>query len=115
VETGINARYAAVNGSRPLPPSVEAALYRICQEALTNVGRHAGAGRVTVWLVATPDRVRLVVQDDGRGFDASGVPEDRHGIVGMRERAAVLGGAFEVHSSPGAGTRIEATVPLEEL
>jgi two-component system, NarL family, sensor kinase len=115
VETGINARYAAVNGSRPLPPSVEAALYRICQEALTNVGRHAGAGRVTVWLVATPDRVRLVVQDDGRGFDASGVPEDRHGIVGMRERAAVLGGAFEVHSSPGAGTRIEATVPLKEL
>jgi two-component system NarL family sensor kinase len=115
VETGINARYAAVNGSRPLPPSVEAALYRICQEALTNVGRHAGAGRVTVWLVATPDRVRLVVQDDGRGFDASGVPEDRHGIVGMRERAAVLGGAFEVHSSPGAGTRIEASVPLEEL
>src|SRR5215208_4125000 len=114
-ETGINARYGEVNGSRPLPPSVEAALYRICQEALTNVARHAGAGRATVRLVATPDRVRLVVEDDGRGFDASGVPEDRHGIVGMRERAAVLGGAFEVHSSPGAGTRIEATVPLEEL
>src|SRR5215210_8316599 len=114
-ETGVNARYGAVNGSRPLPPSVEAALYRICQEALTNVGRHAGAGHVTVWLVATPDRVRLVVQDDGRGFDASAVPADRHGIVGMRERAEVLGGSLEVHSSPGAGTRIEATVPLEEL
>jgi two-component system, NarL family, sensor kinase len=114
-ETGISARYKAVNGSRPLPPSVEAALYRICQEALTNVARHAESGRVTVWLVATPDRVRLVVEDDGRGFDTSEVPEDRHGLVGMRERAEVLGGALEVRSAPGAGTRIEATVPLEKL
>src|SRR5215204_3651592 len=114
-ETGIAARYGAVNGSRPLPPSVEAALYRICQEALTNVARHAGAGRATVRLVATPDRVRLVVEDDGRGFDASEVPEDRHGIVGMRERAEVLGGTLEVRSGPGEGTRIEATVPLEKL
>ena len=114
-ETGIAVRYRAVNGSRPLPPSVEAALYRICQEALTNVARHAGAERATVRLVATPDRVRLVVEDDGRGFDASEVPEDRHGIVGMRERAEVLGGTLEVRSGPGEGTRIEATVPLENL
>ena len=114
-ETGIAARYGAVNGSRPLPPSVEAALYRICQEALTNVARHAGAERATVRLVATPDRVRLAVEDDGRGFDAAGVPEDRHGIVGMRERAEVLGGTLEVSSGPGEGTRIEVTVPLEKL
>ena len=114
-ETDTSARYRAINGSRPLPPSVEAALYRICQEALANVARHAVAGRVNVRLVATPDRVRLVVEDDGRGFDASGVPEDRHGIVGMRERAEVLGGMLEVRSTPGAGTRIEATVPLEKL
>jgi signal transduction histidine kinase len=104
-----------VNGSRPLPPSVEAALYRICQEALTNVARHAGAERAAVRLVATPDRVRLVVEDDGRGFDAAGVPEDRHGIVGMRERAEVLGGTLEVRSEPGEGTRIEVTAPLEKL
>jgi two-component system, NarL family, sensor kinase len=114
-ETGIGARYRAVNGSRPLPPRVEAALYRICQEALTNVARHAGAERVTVRLVATPDRVRLVVEDDGRGFDAFDVPEDRHGLVGMRERAEMLGGTLEVRSDPGAGTRIEANVPLEKL
>jgi signal transduction histidine kinase len=104
-----------VNGSRPLPPRVEAALYRICQEALTNVARHAEAERVTVRLVATPDRVRLVVEDDGRGFDASDVPEDRHGLVGMRERTEMLGGTLEVRSGPGAGTRIEANVPLEKL
>jgi two-component system NarL family sensor kinase len=115
-ETGITARYRAVNGSRPLPPRVEAALYRICQEALTNVKRHAEAGRVTVRLVATPERVRLAVEDDGRGFDASDdVPENRHGMVGMRERAEMIGGAFEVRSEPGVGTRIEATVPLEKL
>ena len=105
----------AVNGSRPLPPSVEAALYRICQEALTNVARHAGAERATVRLVATPDRVRLAVEDDGSGFDAAGVPEERHGIVGMRERAEVLGGTLEVRSEPGEGTRIEVTAPLEKL
>ena len=114
-ETGIGARYRAVNGSRPLPPRVEAALYRICQEALTNVARHAGAERATVRLVATPERVRLVVEDDGRGFDASDVPEGRHGLVGMRERAEMLGGTLEVRSDPGAGTRIEAAVPLEKL
>ncbi len=114
-ETGVGARYAAVNGSRPLPPRVEAALYRICQEALTNVARHAEAGRVRVQLVATPQEVRLSVEDDGRGFDASSVPGDRHGLVGMRERAQMLGGALEVRSSPGEGTRVEVSVPLEML
>jgi two-component system, NarL family, sensor kinase len=114
-ETGIDTRYGAVNGSRPLPPRVEAALYRICQESLTNVVRHAGAGRVTVQLVVTPERARLVVFDDGRGFDASEVPADRHGLAGMRERAEMLGGTLEVYSTPGAGTRIEASVPLEKL
>ncbi|MCA1716198.1 MAG: GAF domain-containing sensor histidine kinase [Actinobacteria bacterium] len=114
-ETGIGAHYAAVNGARPLPPRVEVALYRICQEALANVARHTGAGQVDVRLVATPEQVRLVVEDDGRGFDASGVPGERHGLVGMNERADMLGGSLEVRSSPGAGTRVEVTVPLEKL
>jgi two-component system, NarL family, sensor kinase len=114
-QTGISARYRAVNGSRPLPPSVEAALYRICQEALTNVARHAEAERVIVRLVATPEQVRLAVEDDGRGFETSKVPGDRLGLIGMRERAEVLGGALEVYSEKGAGSRIEATVPLEKL
>jgi signal transduction histidine kinase len=94
---------------------VEAALYRICQEALTNVARHAEAGRVRVRLVATPQEVRLSIEDDGRGFDASRVPGDRHGLVGMRERAQMLGGALEVRSSPGGSTRVQASVPLETL
>ena len=114
-ETGTAARYRAINGGRPLPPRVEVALYRICQEALTNVARHAEAGRADVRLVATPGQIRLVVEDDGRGFDVSNMPEDRHGLVGMNERAKMLGGRLEIRSNPGAGTRIEATVPLEEV
>jgi len=112
-ETGVSTRFRSVNGSRPLPPGVEAALYRVCGEALANVARHADAGRVTVRLVSTPDSVGLLVEDDGRGFDPAGVPEDRHGILGMTERVAVLGGVLRVDSGPGSGTRVEATLPLE--
>jgi len=111
-ETDVATRFGAVNGSRPLPPRVEVALYRVCQEALTNVARHAGAGRVTVRLVSTPDAVRLVVRDDGRGFDPSRVTGDRHGIVGMRERAGMIGGSLEVTNGPDGGTSVEVTVPL---
>lgn len=114
-ETGIAARYATVNAARPLPSRVETALYRICGEALTNVARHAGAGRVTVRLIITPEEAQLFVEDDGRGFDASLVPEDRHGLVGMRERAEALGGTLEIESGthPPGGTRVVATAPLE--
>jgi two-component system, NarL family, sensor kinase len=115
VEQGVEARYEAINGGRPLPQRVEVALYRICQEALSNVARHAGAGRATVRLVATPEQVQLIVEDDGRGFAASETPEGRHGLVGMKERARTLGGTFDVRSSPDTGTRVEVAVPLEEL
>jgi signal transduction histidine kinase len=94
---------------------VEVGLYRICQEALANIARHAGAGRVTVRLVTTPERVELTVEDDGWGFDPEQIPEGRYGLVGMSERARMLGGSLNVHSSPGAGTRVEVTVPLEKL
>jgi two-component system, NarL family, sensor kinase len=97
----------------PLPPAVEVGLYRIAQEALQNALRHAGASRVILRLEAPPGRVRLTVQDDGRGFDTSGESSaDRFGLVGMRERARLLGGGFQIESSPGAGTRITADIPL---
>ena len=112
-ETGVPVRFQAVNGSRPLPPRVEVALYRICQEALTNVARHAEARRVTVRLVATPEQVQLTIEDDGLGFDASDTAEDRHGLVGMNERARMLGGALDLSTRPGAGTHVRVTVPLE--
>ena len=111
-ETGVSTRFKAINGSHPLPPRVEVALYRICQEALTNIARHADAGRVTVRLLVTPDEVRLVVMDDGRGFDPSSVAAQRHGIVGMKERADTVGGLLEVESATNRGTRLEVAVPL---
>lgn len=113
-EHGVSTRFKVINAGHPLPSSVEVAIYRICQEALSNVARHARAGRVTVRLVATPEEVRLSVEDDGRGFDASSVPGDRHGVLGMRERAEALGGFLETRSVPGGGTTISAAVPLEQ-
>lgn len=112
-ETGISSRFQAVNRSRPLPPGVETALYRVGQEALNNAARHSGARRVTVRLVSTPATVSLLVEDDGRGFDPARVPGDRHGLVGMGERVELIGGTLRVESEPGGGTRIEATVPLQ--
>ena len=110
-ETGAATRFQAVNGRRPLPPRVEVALYRICQEALTNVARHAEAERVTVRLIATTEQVQLIVEDDGRGFDASEAV-DRHGLVGMNERTRMLGGTLDLRARPGAGTRVQVAVPL---
>ena len=114
-ETDVATRFRAVNGSRPLPPRVEVALYRVCQEALTNIASHASASRVTVMLVATPEAVQLIVRDDGHGFDPSSIADDRHGIVGMRERVEMLGGSLKVESGPDVGTRLDVTVPLEGL
>lgn len=113
-ETGVSTRFKGVNAGYPLPSRIEVALYRICQEALANVARHAGAGRVTIRLVATPDELRLSVEDDGRGFDPASVPADRHGLLGMRERAEALGGSFEVRSAPEEGTTVAVAVPLEK-
>jgi len=98
-----------------LPPHVEVALYRIAQEALQNVVKHADAARVRVELGAVPGGVRLRVADDGRGFDAGAVAsvDDGHsyGMVGMRERAELVGARLEVVSRPGEGTTVEVVVP----
>lgn len=110
-----SARFFSINGAHPLPPNVEAALYRICQEALTNVARHALAGRVTVRLTITTGYVRLAVEDDGRGMSGESTHDGRHGLVGMRERTEILGGEFEVGAPPAGGTLVEVSIPLEGL
>ena len=114
-EHSVNARFKSVNAGRPLTPRTEVALYRICQEALSNVARHAEAKRVTIRLVTTPEQVRLVVEDDGRGFDDSNVSEERYGLTGMNERTRMVGGKLKVASEADKGTRVEVTVPLEGL
>ena len=98
-----------------LPPHVEVALYRIAQEALQNVAKHAEASRVRLSLSAGEAGVRLAIDDDGRGFDGDGVAdaEDRHsyGMVGMRERAELIGATLSITSWPGRGTTVEVVVP----
>ena len=99
-----------------LPTHVEMALYRIAQEALQNVLKHAGAERVSVRLSATAGgMVRLVVEDDGRGFVPDEQRESRtvsYGMVGMRERAELVGARLSVTSIPGEGTRVQIDVPV---
>ncbi len=97
----------------PLPPEVSVALFRIAQAALANVALHARANRARVALVQADGAVRHEVEDDGRGFRPDALPPDAGiGLVGMRERAAWLGGRFELLAAPGRGTRIRVEVPL---
>ncbi|MFL6373823.1 MAG: PAS domain S-box protein [Pyrinomonadaceae bacterium] len=118
---GIDAEFKAVktsaNGNGKLPPEVETNLYRITQEALNNVVKHADAGHVSVLLNKEPKSVALVVEDDGCGFDADRPrdPRGSHGlgIIGMRERTELLGGSFEVESGD-TGTSILVRIPLDE-
>ena len=93
-----------------LSPLLRATVYRVLQEALTNVARHARAQRVHVRLRRGADAVELLVQDDGAGFTAG--KSGRLGLRGMRERAALLGGSVEVESEPGVGTTITARIPV---
>jgi len=113
-ESNVPTSYESVNGSHPMPPNVEAALYRVCEEALNNIVRHAEARSVNVRLVVTTDLARLIVRDDGRGFDPTSVSSDRHGLAGMRERMTLLGGTLKVDSDAVLGTRITAVTPLED-
>lgn len=95
---------------RDLDQATVTALYRAAQEAVTNARRHGRAGQVTVSVRFGAADTRLEVSDDGTGFDV-GVAQDGFGLLGLRERAALLGGTVTVDSSPGAGTRVLVTVP----
>jgi signal transduction histidine kinase len=97
----------------PLPPVAAITLFRIAQEALTNVVRHAAAKRVTVDLACSRDEITLRIADDGVGIGEGATRSGlSHGISGMRHRARALGGTFSIDGRPGAGTAVEVTVPL---
>ena len=97
-----------------LPSDTETALYRIAQEALTNVAKHANATNVEIILERRGSYVSLVIEDNGKGFDPA-TEESGHGfgLLGMRERAALVGAAVEIESSPGAGTTIFVRMTIE--
>jgi two-component system NarL family sensor kinase len=110
--TGAKTTLAGTGLHCPMPARVEVALYRIAQEALRNAAQHARATVVTLDLHVTPEQAHMVVQDNGRGFDPSQAVLQRFGLVGMHERAKLAGGALTVASRPGAGTRVEVTLPV---
>jgi signal transduction histidine kinase len=111
-QTGIAVDFGAALGDRRLPGEIETALYRLVQESLTNVVKHARAERVSIALTRMEGSVKAVVEDDGQGFDPDRSDDGGFGLVGMRERLALLGGRLRIESSPGAGTTIAADVPL---
>jgi signal transduction histidine kinase len=97
-----------------LSPEIEEALYRICQEALHNVVKHAAASRVQIELRRDGGCVRLVVTDDGMGFDAATASRGGHlGLAGMRTRVERFSGRLTVESSPGKGARLQIEVPTQ--
>jgi signal transduction histidine kinase len=98
--------------SQRLVPEVETALYRIVQEALTNVAKHAEATRVSIVVTRRQSSVSVVIEDDGQGFGAGGGTGDGLGLVGMKERVGLLGGRLALESTEGAGTTVVAEVPV---
>jgi signal transduction histidine kinase len=116
--TGVRFHLEVSGEDRRLPGEVETALFRIGQEALSNVAKHAEASNVVLSVEFEEDAVAVEVEDDGQGFDPSTVEQPPAGpvgwgILGMRERTSLLGGVLEISSQPGAGTRVRATIPLE--
>jgi two-component system nitrate/nitrite sensor histidine kinase NarX len=95
-----------VEGERPLPPDVQIAFYRIAQETLNNVTKHAGADAVTIRLQFLPELVQMMIQDNGRGFDVGDIPPNSLGVGIMRERAGKIGAAIQIDSQVGIGTAI---------
>jgi signal transduction histidine kinase len=95
-----------------LPAEVETAVYRIVQEALTNVAKHADAARISILVARRNGNVVAVIEDDGAGFDPESVRDESLGLAGIRERLALLGGRLRLETAPGNGTTLAAEVPL---
>jgi signal transduction histidine kinase len=116
-EAGLDARLVVDGDPRELPPGVDLSVYRIVQEALTNVIRHANAARSTVMLSYAPNAVEVTVTDDGVGIPPGALTagaSSGHGLVGMRERVALFGGELTARDRPdGSGFKVHASLPVE--
>lgn len=112
-QTDVDVHFKQKGLERRFDPDTETAVFRIVQEALTNVARHSGVGEVNVRIVAGRRKIALQIEDSGRGFarDTVYASSNATGIVGMQERAALAGGRLSVESVPGVGTRVVADLP----
>jgi len=114
---GVNVVVKAPSTPLDLSPAITTTLFRIVQEAVNNIVRHADAGSVTIVLQLNGSSVQLRVEDDGRGFDPNHASRDavelqRLGLLGIRERAELLGGEFQIESAPEKGTRLQVSIPF---
>jgi two-component system NarL family sensor kinase len=109
----IDIKFDQVDASRPLPARIEISIYRIVQEALSNVLRHAHAEEVTVQMMVMPGHIELTITDDGCGFDPLQIPAGHYGLIGLNERVKLLGGQVLINSQPDQGTSLEIRIPLE--
>jgi len=110
--TGVHVETAIDDQADHLPERYRTCIYRVVQEALTNCARHASASQVTITLQRADGLLRLAVEDDGTGFDTTGPRKHGLGLVGMEERVRELRGRLFIYSAPGAGTRVEAHLPV---
>lgn len=112
-QTGMSVEFVSnLPGDGRFAPEVETALYRLVQESLTNIVKHARAKSVSIVLTRKPESVSVIVEDDGVGFDPGRESGDGVGLLGMRERVGLFGGRVVLESRPGAGTTIVAEVPV---
>ena len=116
-ESGASVHFAVSGTPLPLSADVQRSLTLVLREAIQNAIRHSGASRIKAQLAFGANKVDLLVEDDGRGFDAEGsLTDDTHhyGLIGMRERIERHGGEFELSSGPGRGTRVLASLPFRQ-
>jgi PAS domain S-box-containing protein len=117
---GLRAQFCAAQLADDIGPAIETTAFRIAQEAITNILRHANAGFVSVHLRTETGALRMKIVDDGRGFDLAEMeghtrPDRGFGLMGMRERAASVGGRVQIVSSPRRGTTVEVSLPLNAV
>ncbi|HEU4574824.1 MAG TPA: PAS domain S-box protein [Chitinophagaceae bacterium] len=111
--TEISTEFYGTESEPALQKDVKTSIFRILQESLTNVARHAQAGKVAVKLFCKDGQLLLNIEDDGKGFDHEGILTKKTlGLLGMRERTAMIGGTYEVKSKPGEGTKITVSIPV---
>lgn len=112
----IKTKFSHLGKDQPIPTQLSTGLFRIFQESLTNVARHAGAHKIIATLVQGNDSVVLKISDDGKGFDPAEIKGRKTlGLLGMKERAMMMGGKYEIASEPGKGTTVFVEVPLHKV
>jgi signal transduction histidine kinase len=116
---GITVHFEVSGSEMRMSPELETALFRVAQETITNIAKHASADTVLIQILERDDGIAIEIEDDGEGFDPASLPppaarERGLGLLGMRERVELFGGTIEIESAPGRGTRIAIAVPLHQ-